>query len=284
MTTLPSNLTLDYDISKEPLATRIVMGRETANTHFTNGTYAAPADLIVPTLLAGFRFITDRFAVDTDDSLAVAINSDSSMFHIYNALATKAVEEAFMALMQTNNPDHYQAIPAAEWADRLSDFRRSDQGEAVFRQVKDAKMKTHQEEAQRAKKIAIPLALEHPRRRVQICFYHEATPHDLYEHLSQTQGLRLISLHKWDYGIDPKGPKIEGAEFFENVIGTPLPKDADKPLCHDITVKENQTRKVQIFNLMTEEKGPSGTHYLTRNGKVAYPLTDQRNAKFAPAP
>lgn len=47
-----------------------------SGAHFTNGTYAYDASLIVPTTLAGFRHICDQ---NTPKPLVVAVNSDESM-------------------------------------------------------------------------------------------------------------------------------------------------------------------------------------------------------------
>ncbi len=52
--------------------------------HCTNGTYAYPREKILPTILAGFQFIADRFS-SPDDAFLIAVNSDASMADIMKA-------------------------------------------------------------------------------------------------------------------------------------------------------------------------------------------------------
>jgi hypothetical protein len=49
--------------------------------HFTNGTYAPPSELIVPTVLAGFQHAVDS-SCDQCISLIIAVNSNKSMLEI----------------------------------------------------------------------------------------------------------------------------------------------------------------------------------------------------------
>lgn len=46
--------------------------------HFTNGTYAYDAKMIVPTTLAGFKYLSDQ-AGNEEDDFVIAVNSDVSM-------------------------------------------------------------------------------------------------------------------------------------------------------------------------------------------------------------
>ena len=46
--------------------------------HFTNGTYASPQALIVPTVLAGFQYAVDQEA-NKGSPLIIAVNSNASM-------------------------------------------------------------------------------------------------------------------------------------------------------------------------------------------------------------
>ena len=167
--------------------------------HFTNGTYAAPAELIVPTTLAGFDFLNKKIASDRD-IFAIAVNSDASMQGIMDKKSASQEER-----------------------DALEDQHT------------------------RAMKVAIPLAEYDPSRPVYVVFYDEETPTELYNELAES-GLKMCSLHKWGYGTTPDAPRIEGAHNFARVFGFPLPNDK-KPLCHDITVGEDQSHFVEVVNL-----------------------------------
>jgi hypothetical protein len=46
--------------------------------HITNGTYAYKAEMIVPTMLAGFQYISEKIA-GPDDIFLIAVNSNASM-------------------------------------------------------------------------------------------------------------------------------------------------------------------------------------------------------------
>jgi hypothetical protein len=174
--------------------------------HFTNGTYSAPSDVVLPTTLAGFNYVIDH-ETKPGIPLIIAVNSAKSMLGI---LDKKGASE---------------------------DERNALENQQV-----------------RAEKVAIPLALEHPDRKVVIVFYDEETPNKLYDELKKN-GFGLESLHKWGYGTKPGAPVIEGAENFNVVYGFPLPND-DKPLCADITRTEGQQGVVKIVDLR-------GTPYLT---------------------
>ncbi|MDE2030279.1 MAG: hypothetical protein KGI97_06925, partial [Alphaproteobacteria bacterium] len=61
--------------------------------HFTNGTYAPPKDLIVPTVLAGFQQAVDEEG-DEALPLVIAVNSDVSMAGIMDKKKASAEERA----------------------------------------------------------------------------------------------------------------------------------------------------------------------------------------------
>ncbi len=90
--------------------------------------------------------------------------------------------------------------------------------------------------------------------------YDESTPTELYNTLAE-EGVNLGSLHKWGYGTEPTGPRIEGAHNFPRVFGHPLPND-EKPVCYDVTVEGNQTGYVEIVDLRAGEKP-----FITKEGK-----------------
>ncbi len=52
--------------------------------HITNGTYTAPDEMVVPTTLAGFQYITDTIHLP-EDTYIIAVNSDVSMQKINDA-------------------------------------------------------------------------------------------------------------------------------------------------------------------------------------------------------
>lgn len=64
--------------TEEDIIAGVLKGWGLTSLHCTNGTYAYEAERIVPTTLAGFKFINDKIAVPTDPFL-VAVNSDASM-------------------------------------------------------------------------------------------------------------------------------------------------------------------------------------------------------------
>ncbi len=190
------------------------------NLHFTNGTYAYPAKICVPTSLAGFQYIKEQHP-SGENTIVIAINSHESMLNI---LREKNVSET-----------QFEALES---------------------------------EIERAEKIGIPLALQNPDTPVIIIYYDDPTPTPLYNFLAK-QGFEMSSLHKWGYGLDPDGPKIEGAHNFDNVYAFPTPNEAP-PVCHDITDKEDQSLVVKVRNLM-EEIGYHGKPYLSTDNKVMFP-------------
>jgi hypothetical protein len=90
--------------------------RGLTSLHCTNGTYSYSAELIIPTTLAGFRYINDRVAVPGDVFL-VAVNSDISMKSI---LDQKGASDAERQAMEDQNTRAMKvAVPLAwEFSDR----------------------------------------------------------------------------------------------------------------------------------------------------------------------
>ena len=85
--TQPSNLKIIQSTDKDDIFDGIAeTGATTLNA--TNGTYTAPASIVVPTTLAGFQFVADRNA-GKQDALIMAINSDISMQGIAAEKAAK---------------------------------------------------------------------------------------------------------------------------------------------------------------------------------------------------
>ncbi|MEC7576164.1 MAG: hypothetical protein VX468_02465, partial [Pseudomonadota bacterium] len=82
-----NNLTIIENTDKDA----IVQGLESVGANsicVTNGTYVAPAEMVVPTTMAGFQFIKERKAT-AQECFVVAINSDKSMADIAAAKAAK---------------------------------------------------------------------------------------------------------------------------------------------------------------------------------------------------
>ena len=102
---------------------------------------------------------------------------------------------------------------------------------------------------ERASKIAAPLAGKFPDRQLIIIFYDEETPTNLFLALSQ-HGLTK-TLHKWGYGITPKEPKIEGAEYFDAVYAFPMP-EGHKPICYHETALQSEPQKIQVVDLRSK--------------------------------
>lgn len=130
----------------------------------------------------------------------------------------------------------------------------------------------------RAQKVALPLQLQHPDRDIVVLFYDEDTPNELYDHLAAS-GIIMETLHKWGYGTNPNDARIEGAHNFGTVVAYPLFND-EKPVCHDLTVRGNQTGNVTVVKL-TERDGPLGEPYITSEGKLLFPLNDESLLKYA---
>lgn len=97
----------------------------------------------------------------------------------------------------------------------------------------------------RANKVAIPLAKKFPNHQIFVVYYNEETPYNLYESL-QNKIDSTRTLHKWGYGLEDTSPRIEGAEFFNQVYAFPLPEDI-KPVCYDNTrEQENKPKNVVV--------------------------------------
>ncbi|MEM7618704.1 MAG: hypothetical protein AAF244_04905 [Pseudomonadota bacterium] len=225
---------------------------EASRFHFTNGTYAYPADLIVPTTIAGFGYLNDNLA-KPNDAFVVAVNSDVSMEIIHKKIiqnASDALDEKAKELEENSE---------------LSDTTKEElkaEIDVLDARYKDAvkNYKSLEDQETRAFKVAKPLDREFPDRQVIIMFYDEETPTALYDALAENDTEAMVSLHKWGYGTDSDAPKIEGAHNFANVLAYPLPNDT-KPVCYDITVGEDKSDFVKVVKL-TEQKAPSGELYI----------------------
>lgn len=72
------NLTVINSTKREEILSQLEK-LEVKGAHFTNGTYALPTDLIVPTTLAGFKY---AMQLQPQLPLVIAVNSDASMKNI----------------------------------------------------------------------------------------------------------------------------------------------------------------------------------------------------------
>ncbi|MDD3371663.1 MAG: hypothetical protein PHE27_07565 [Alphaproteobacteria bacterium] len=133
----------------------------------------------------------------------------------------------------------------------------------------EAEAKAVEDQETRARKVAEPLALQNPNRKIVVVFYNEGTPNALYDGLCEA-GFGMASLYKWGYGTDPRAGVIEGAENFKKTYGFPFPGDV-RPLCDDLTRRGGQAGTVIVKNLR-ETKGPHGKPYITEKNECLIPL------------
>jgi hypothetical protein len=84
------NLTLIQDTDKSVIVTKL-LDLAPKGAHFTNGTYAYPKELVVPTTLAGFKRVTNT---SPDLPLVIAVNSDNSMIDLEKSDFEPAVKRA----------------------------------------------------------------------------------------------------------------------------------------------------------------------------------------------
>ena len=231
---LPKNLTVIKETDSQEIAD-VLKGSK--DIHVTNGVYSYPADLIVPTTLAGFKYISDEVA-SKEDTFVIAVNSDISMREIYKR--KKKNLDAQRAL-----PEKYTAL-------------KEEQELLESKQI-------------RAEKVAVPLAQLDPARKIVVVFFDTETPTPLYEKLAKKDYLNLDSLHKWGYGTDPNpdAPGIEGADNFITVLGLPLPNNV-RPVCYSITDK-SRTSAVKVKDLKVEI-GEHKQPYISNEGKVLFPV------------
>jgi hypothetical protein len=221
---------------------------------FTYGTYVAPQDVILPTTLAGFKFATDRFS-RVEDAIIVAVNSEESMKKIYQSKMAKI----FAAIQDE--------IDALEGEEREHAASAATSEKILPLMLEYAALENS---ADRAAKLAGPLAEQFPDRKVVVMFYDEETPKELYEGLA-LKGFGMTALFKWGYGTNPDAPRIEGAHNFQNVLAFPFMNDA-KALCHDITVAENQSDVVKVFKLHEAEGDRPA--YMTKDGQLLFDLVE----------
>jgi len=106
--------------------------------------------------------------------------------------------------------------------------------------------KDFEKEADRALKVAIPLAKTFPELKVIVMYYDEETPNELYQSLHRKSHTR--TLQKWGYGTDAQAPKIEGAELFDFVYAYPLANDV-KPICWHETPQASSPQQLTVIDL-----------------------------------
>ena len=133
----------------------------------------------------------------------------------------------------------------------------------------DAQRAALEDQVVRGYKVALPLTEAFPNRNIVIVTYDEDTPTALYDAMAEA-GLNLFSLHKWGYGTDPAAPRIEGAHNFANVYAFPMPND-ERPVCHDITVREDQSAFVQVVKLTDRLGYETKQPYILPNGRLPEP-------------
>jgi hypothetical protein len=216
---MPNNLTIFSDTNKENIQELLLAHQRYCGIHATNGTYAYKPEIIVPTVLAGFEYVSDT-TDNPSDIFLLAVNSNASMKGIMDkkGLGMEGVEDELI----------------------------------------------------RAEKVAVPLALQHPKREIIVIFYDEETPRELYGFLKKG-GVKLHTLFKYGYGTDPSAPKIEGAANFDSVLAFPMINDL-RPVCHAITAVEDQTRTIQVVSLTDKLEGNPKSPYLSKSGQILFPV------------
>lgn len=217
MAPLPTNLTMLARTEPAEIAADL-RAHNVASGHFTNGTYAPPAALVVPTVLTGFHYARATEAKTEQPALIIAVNSDRSMTEL------NAQRSAVMA----------QDVAAG---------RKTETDSAKLA----AEIAAQENQQTRALKVGVPLAQQNPDRPVVVMFYDAATPNKLYDGL-KAAGFGMATLFKWGYGTKPQEGRIEGAENFGRTLGFPLPNDI-APVCATITPIGGQQGTVTVVDL-----------------------------------
>lgn len=265
--------------------------------HCTNGTYSKPADLIVPTMLAGFEFIDKREVTSSDDAFVIAVNSNASMLTQTQKTAAKLEEiKTLLAEVETAIDEKVEDLPDA--LDKLQDTIRvyMEEGETpreylARMQEQHAKMvedfvevtANMEDEDERAMKVAGPLAEQFPDRKIIVVFYDEETPNALYEDLAATgKADQKDTLHKWGYGASENAPVIEGAECFSETFAFPLPSSTEKITPYSwITTRgtDGQKGKISAVDLRDTEEGLG---LINRLNQILFPGKGKNKKYMAP--
>ncbi|MAZ44661.1 MAG: hypothetical protein CMF48_05770 [Legionellales bacterium] len=248
----PKNLSLLKGDSVEDTADQMFALQGVKSLIVTNGIYMEPADLVVPTTLAGFEFSLDtKCRLEPhhrreDSILFIGVNSDVSLQAIIDAKIKT----------QNLNPEEAHALKEKA---------------------------ASQTQYDRANRVAVPLALNNPKCRVVVAFYDALTPNSLYEAFN-LKHVNLDILFKFGFGGISQGV-IEGSENFMTVYSFPFPNDA-RALCHDITRRpEGDEVKGPPITLvkLTEPVEPSRlirTPYMTPSNKLCFEVEDDRLSDF----
>lgn len=218
------------------------------------------------TFAAPIRFIKAS-AEDAFDELAhIGVFSGHFTNGVYSfppTLVVPTVLAGFQYAVDKAAPDDNAALIIAV---------NSDKSMAVI-DAKSGKPTLENEET-RARKVAEPLAMQNPNRKVVVVYYDEETPNALYDALNR-KGFKAQSLFKWGYGTNPQAGVIEGAENFGVVRGFPLPNDI-KPVCTELTRKTDQKGSVEVVDLR-------GT-YISADNKCLFRVLDAGLLEYAANP
>jgi len=109
------NLTLIDTTDKEDIY-HALRGAGIHGGHFVNGIYSAAADLVVPTTLAAFQYVSDKLALGTD-VFVIAVNSNISYDGILHAKHATP-EERFIAEKKFSRADKVARPLALQHPDR----------------------------------------------------------------------------------------------------------------------------------------------------------------------
>ena len=129
----------------------------------------------------------------------------------------------------------------------------------------------------RAHNIAIGLARMFPDHPIVVVMYDEITPFELYQALSQS-GFGMKSLYKIGFMIEKDEEEtkkvnkpIIGAKFFEKVYA--FKAYDDRPVMfHDTRDVQPTDRYPDVVEDLRDTYGPHNRPYLSRDGKVLFPV------------
>lgn len=240
---LPQNLTIIDPAPTQQVAKTLFAKQGVQSFYVTNGIYALPASLVVPTTLGGFEHAIDAEkkrlgAAAPTPHLLIVVNSDKSVALIYEQKKQKpglSVEEV-------------SKIDAEK--------------DSILAQT----------QLVRATRVAEPLARQHPDLKVSVAFFDGQTPNTFFNSCA-AEKVNLDILFKFGYGTDPNQGIIEGIEYFSQAVyAYPFPNNA-QPLCHDVTKRpedddafEANAKKIRVFRLTA----PADNPYMTCDNKVCF--------------
>lgn len=124
----------------------------------------------------------------------------------------------------------------------------------------------------RANIIGNAVAKTFPERDVVIAFYDTETPVELYQTLSEYK-FGMNTIFKGNYGTKKGAGRIEGSNFFERVIGFPLPHVTANILPYAALITEpadaEEIKRYDVIKI-TEGIGERVRPYMTEGNKLLF--------------